>query len=40
MKLLIAHWYEQREAVAVGVGIGVIPVDSTIDALLWPYRSY
>ena len=30
----------EREAVAVGVGIGVIPVDSTIDALLWPYRSY
>jgi uncharacterized phiE125 gp8 family phage protein len=40
MKLLIGHWYEQREAVAVGVGIGVISVPSTIDALLWPYRSY
>lgn len=40
MKLLIAHWYEQREAVVVGVGIGVLPVPSTIDALLWPYRSY
>ncbi len=40
MKLLIAHWYEQREAVAVGVGIGVISVPSTIDALLLPYRSY
>lgn len=34
MKLLIAHWYEQREAVAVGVGIGAVPVDLTVDALL------
>jgi uncharacterized phiE125 gp8 family phage protein len=40
MKLLIGHWYEQREAVVVGIGIGVIAVPSTIDALLWPYRAY
>jgi hypothetical protein len=24
----------------VGIGIGVIAVPSTIDALLWPYRAY
>jgi uncharacterized phiE125 gp8 family phage protein len=40
MKLLIAHWNENRESVVVGVGIGVIPVPQTIDALLWPYRAY
>jgi uncharacterized phiE125 gp8 family phage protein len=40
MKLLIAHWYEQREAVVVGIGIGVLPVPETLDALLWPYRTF
>ncbi len=37
MLLLIGHWYENREAVAV---TGAIPKEMplAVDALLWPYR--
>lgn len=39
MKLLIAHWYEHREAVSVNVGnIADLPLGVT--ALLWPFKSF
>lgn len=38
MKLLIAHWYANREA--VNVGNIVTPIPQTIDALLWPFKSF
>ncbi len=38
MKLLIGHWYHNREAVVVGVGVGSVPVPQSVDALLWPYQ--
>lgn len=34
--LLVAHWFEQREPVAVGLGAQEIP--STVASLLAPYR--
>lgn len=34
--LLVGHWYENREAVAVGHTVIQLPM--TVDALLWPYR--
>lgn len=38
MLLLIGHWYQNREAVVVGVGMGAVAVPDAVDALLWPYR--
>jgi uncharacterized phiE125 gp8 family phage protein len=39
MKILIAHWYGPgRTSVNVGNIVTVIP--STVDALLWPYKSF
>lgn len=38
MKMLIAHWYMNREPVIVGSIASPIP--STVDALLWPFKSY
>jgi uncharacterized phiE125 gp8 family phage protein len=40
IKMLVGHWFEQREAAVIGVGIGVLQVPLNLDALLWPYRSY
>lgn len=40
MLLLIGHWYQAREAVVVGVGIGGIAVPLTVDALVWPYKVF
>jgi uncharacterized phiE125 gp8 family phage protein len=34
--LLVGHWYENREAAAVGHTVIQLPM--TVDALLWPYR--
>ena len=34
--MLVAHWYEHREPVAVGVTPARIP--DTVDALLAPFR--
>jgi uncharacterized phiE125 gp8 family phage protein len=38
MKLLIAHWYEQRAAVVVGTG--AVPAPMAVDALLWPFKVF
>lgn len=38
MMLLIGHWYEHREDVALGVSVAPVPV--AVDALLAPYRVY
>jgi len=38
LKLLIAHWYDQRNPINVGHVVSEIP--RTIDALLWPYKSF
>ncbi len=38
MRLLIGHWYEQREAVIVGTS--VTPVPMAVDSLLWPFKSF
>lgn len=38
MKLLIAHWYENREAVAVGTIAATIPM--AVETLLWPFRAF
>jgi uncharacterized phiE125 gp8 family phage protein len=40
MKLLIGHWYEQREAVSVSIGANVQTVPIAVDSLLWPYKAY
>jgi uncharacterized phiE125 gp8 family phage protein len=40
MLLLIGHWYQNREAVVVGVGIGSVQVQTSAEALLWPYVAY
>lgn len=38
MLLLIAHWYENREAVVVGDTASSLPM--AVDALITPYRHY
>lgn len=40
MKLLIAHWYQSREAVLVGLRAAAIEIPVGIDALLWPYKAF
>jgi hypothetical protein len=40
MLLLIGHWYQNRETVVVGVGIGSVQVPTSAEALLWPYVAY
>ena len=36
IKLLVAHWYEHRESVLVGVTASEVP--QTVESILWPYR--
>ena len=36
IRLLVAHWYENRGLIAVGSGIAVLP--QTVAGLLMPYR--
>jgi uncharacterized phiE125 gp8 family phage protein len=38
MKLLIGHWYENRESVNVGNIVNVMP--QAADALLWPFKAF
>jgi uncharacterized phiE125 gp8 family phage protein len=38
MKMMIAHWYENREQVMVGQGLTLIDVPLGVDSLLWPHR--
>lgn len=38
MKLLIAHWYAQREAVVVGTITKEL--EWAVNSLLWPYKSF
>lgn len=38
MKLAIGHWYENREAVAVGTIAATIPM--AVETLLWPFRAF
>jgi len=40
MKLLIGHWFHNRESVQVGVGIGAVAIPAGVDSLLWPYRAF
>jgi uncharacterized phiE125 gp8 family phage protein len=35
--LLVAHWYQNREAVVVSVGGTATPLPSGVEALIWPY---
>lgn len=37
LKLLIAHWYRNRESVGEGQ---LAPVPHTVDALLWPFKAF
>lgn len=37
MKMLIAHWYRNREAVVTGTITATIPM--AVDAMLWPFKS-
>lgn len=37
--LLIAHWYENREAVTIDLK-GMAPLPVAVDALLYPYRNW
>jgi uncharacterized phiE125 gp8 family phage protein len=36
LKLLVAHWFERREPVVLGLGAQEVP--ATVAALLLPYR--
>ena len=38
MKLLIGHWYENREAVHVGNIVNVMPM--AVESLLWPFKAF
>lgn len=38
MLLLIGHWFENREAAAVGVSVAEMPI--AVHALITPYRHY
>jgi uncharacterized phiE125 gp8 family phage protein len=38
IRMLAAHWYENREAVAVEQGVTTAPVPMAVDALLGRYR--
>lgn len=38
MKLLIGHWWSNREAVVVGTIASTVPM--AVDSLLWPYKSW
>lgn len=38
MKLLIGHWYANREVVVTGTTSVTVP--QTVDALLWPFKSF
>lgn len=38
MKLLIGHWYMNREAVIVGTIVQQVP--QAVDALLWPFKAF
>jgi uncharacterized phiE125 gp8 family phage protein len=38
MKLLIGHWYENRESVAVEQGVTVVKVPMAVESLLWQDR--
>jgi uncharacterized phiE125 gp8 family phage protein len=39
MKLLIAHWYLNREAVSVGNFLPTV-YPQAVDALLWPFKAF
>ena len=36
IRLLVAHWYENRGLIAVGHAVAVLP--ATVAALIAPYR--
>lgn len=38
VKLLVAHWYEQREIIITGSIVAKVP--TTVDALIWPFRLF
>lgn len=40
MKLLIGHWYANRESVVVGPGVTASAVPATVETLLWPYKVF
>ena len=38
MKLLIGHWYKNREAVNVGNIVNVMPL--AVESLLWSFKAF
>lgn len=38
MRMMVAHWYEQREPVNIGNITTVLPM--TVESLLWPYKAF
>jgi len=38
IKILVCHWYENREVIVTGSVVQNIP--KTVDALIWPYRLF
>lgn len=40
MKMLIAHWYANRETVITGVRAAAVEVPLTAEALIWRYRNW
>lgn len=40
IKLLIGHWYQNREAVLVGTRAAAIDIPMGLEALLWPFKSF
>ena len=38
LKILVGHWYENREPVVIGSIVGNIPMSA--EALLWPHRAF
>jgi len=40
IKMLVAHWYDQRYPVQIGTGSSVTTIPLAIDALTWPFISF
>lgn len=40
IKLLVAHWYQNREAIVVSIGGTATELPLGVSALIWPYKVF